>query len=160
MKRFAALCLILCLLFSAVPARAERMAIPDVLRFSQKSPEAEYVRDRQFVQRTYPVTANEQVNAAMRALIDRMTDTARPYLPTGKIDLMPSYLDVGSTISRTGSQWMSFLTIARIAYEREQTYVDFDARVYDMVSGAPVSLTDLFAPDSKAWALEIGRAHV
>ena len=64
MKRFAALCLILCLLFSAAPARAERMAIPDVLRFSQKSPEAEYVRDRQFIQRTYPVTANEQVNAA------------------------------------------------------------------------------------------------
>ncbi|MDO5328058.1 MAG: polysaccharide deacetylase family protein [Clostridia bacterium] len=153
MKRFASLCLILCLLLAAVPVRAERIAIPDALRFTQKSPEAEYVRDRQFIQRTYPVTANEQVNAAMRALIDQMADTARPYLPTGKMDLMPSYLDVGSTISRTGSQWMSFLTIARIAYEREQTYVDFDARVYDMETGSPVALTDLFAPDSEAWAL-------
>ena len=46
---------------------------------------------------------------------------------------------------------MSFLTIALIDHEREQTYVDFDARVYDMVSGSRVALTDLFAPDSPAW---------
>ena len=73
--------------------------------------------------------------------IDEMAEKGRPYLPTGKIDLMPSYLDVGATIFRTGTQWMSFLTIARIAYEREQTYVDFDARVYDMATGTQVKVT-------------------
>ena len=153
MKRFLPAVLILTLLLAAIPARAERTAIPDVLRFTQKSTEAEYVRNKQYIQRTYPVTANEQVNAELRALIDQMTQTARPFLPDGKIDLMPSYLDVSATISRTGTQWMSFLTIARIAYEREQIFADFDARVYDMETGKVLALTDLFDRDSDAWAL-------
>lgn len=153
MKRSILIILILCLFFSVFPAQAERAAIPDVLRFTQKTSETEYVRDKQFIQRMYPVTANERVNAEMRGLIDQMTQDARPFLPAGKIDLMPSYLDVSATISRTGAQWMSFLTIARIAYEREQTYVDFDARVYDMETGKVLALSDLFEEDSDAWAL-------
>ena len=153
MKRFSSLLLALFLLLSVSAAQAEKASIPDVLRFTQKSPEAEYVREKQYIQLTYPVTANEQVNGAMQTLINLMAKQARPYLPTGKIDLMPSYLDVGSTIFRTGSQWMSFLTVARIAYEREQTYVDFDARVYDMTTGKKITMTQLFDPDSEAWSL-------
>ena len=155
MKRFVSFLLLVFLLFSlTLPlGYAEKAAIPDVLRFSQKIGQAQYVRDQQYIQRTYPNTANPQVNKAMTALIDGMADTARPFLPKGRIELMPSYLDVGATIFRTGAQWMSFLTIARIAYEREQVYVDFDARVYDMVSGDRLALTDLFAPDSPAWDL-------
>lgn len=153
MKRLAALFLALLLLLSAFPARAERIAIPDVLRFTQKTMPAEDVRDRQYIQRTYPQTANEAVNKALRGLINGMVEKGRPCLPTGKMDTMPSYLDVGATISRTGSRWMSFLTIARIAYEREQTYVDFDARVYDMETGEKITLSDLFAPESEAWDL-------
>ena len=153
MRRFTSLLLILCLFIAVFPARAERDAFPDTLRFTQKSTEAEYVRAKQYIQLTYPETANEQVNSAMKTLIDRMAEKGRPYLPTGKIDLMPSYLDVSSYISRTGSQWMSFLTIARIAYEREQTYVDFDARVYDMETAELITLNDLFDPESEAWRM-------
>ena len=156
MKKRLCLTLALCLMLGFVfPAQAEESAaIPDVLRFTQQEQEREYlIKDKLYILRTYPETVNAQVNAEMRAQIDRMVEQARPFLPTGKIDLMPAYLDVGAYISRTGARWMSFLSIARIAYEREQIYVDFDARVYDMASGQPVTLGDLFPPDSEAWPL-------
>lgn len=153
MKRFLSIILIILLLGAAFPAGAERTSIPEALRFTQKTTARDYVRDQQYIVRTYPTTANETVNGEMRALIDRMAEAGRSSLPKGKIVLHPSYLDVGATISRTGSQWMSFLTIAHIAYEREQTYVDFDARVYDMVTGEQLTLSDLFDEDSPAWEL-------
>ena len=154
MKRWIALALGLALCFSSLSfVRAERIAIPALLTFSQTASARDYVRDQVYVQSTYPVTANESVNQEMRALIDEMTARGRQFLPTGKIDLMPAYLDVGAYVFRTGLQWMSFLTIARVAYEREQTYVDFDARVYDMKTGGQVALAQLFPADSPAWAL-------
>ena len=155
MKKALPLLLVLALAASMLPAAiAERVSIPDVLRFTQKTTPRDYVRDQQYVISTYPTTANEKVNKEMNDLISQMEARGRANLPKGKIEtLKPSYLNVSPTIYRTGSQWMSFLTIARIAYEREQTYVDFDARVYDMISGDTVKLSDLFSPDSEAWKL-------
>lgn len=150
MKRLIALFASLLLLAGMCPARAERAPIPDVLRFSQNESKKEYVRDDQYILRTYPQTANEAVNGELRVLIDGMTEKGRSFLPNGKVRIA-SYLDVGTTIFRTGSRWMSFLTIALITHEREQIYVDFDARVCDMVSGSRLTLGDLFAPDSAAW---------
>ena len=149
MKRMLAF--LVCLLLLAPAACAE--GIPALLKFSQKATERDYVRTDVYVQSTYPTTANDTVNREMRALIDAMTEEGRAYLPTGKIDLMPAYLDVGATIFRTGSKWMSFLTIARVAYEREQTYVAMDARCYDMETGTQLQLTDLFPQESPAWAM-------
>lgn len=156
MKKALILLLLLSLsLALAVPAAAEEnpSGIPALLRFEQKEQEREYLKKDLYILRTYPETANAQVNEEMRSLIDGMAEAGRPYLPTGRIDLMPAYLDVGSYISRTGDRFMSFLTIARMAYEREQIYVDFDARVYDMASGEQLTLRNLFAPDSEAWPL-------
>ena len=150
MKRLISLCAVLLLLAGMYPARAERASIPDVLRFSQKQMGREYVRNNQYILRTYPQTANEAVNEELRVLIDGMAEKGRAFLPDGKIQIA-SCLDVGTTIFRTGSRWMSFLTIALISHEREQVYVDFDARVCDMVSGSRLTLADLFAPDSAAW---------
>ena len=152
MKRLIALFATLALLAGTCPARAERAPIPDVLRFSQKELKKEYVRNDQYILRTYPQTANEAINEELHVLIDGMTEKGRSFLPAGKARIA-SYLDVGTTIFRTGSRWMSFLTIALITHEREQSYVDFDARVCDMVSGSRVTLGDLFAPDSAAWDL-------
>ena len=149
LKRMMAL--LCCLLLLAPAAGAE--GIPQLLQFTQKATEREYVRKDVYVQSTYPTTANAAVNQEMRALIDQMTAEGRHYLPTGKTNLMPAYLDVGATIFRTGQKWMSFLTIARVAYEREQTYVAMDARCYDMETGAQLYLTDLFSPESPAWEM-------
>ena len=100
MKRMLALLLIFLMLMPA----AQAAEIPQLLKFSQKATSREYVRDEVCVQSTYPTTRNETVNQEMRALIDQMTAEGRNHLPTGKIDLMPAYLDVGATVFRTGSK--------------------------------------------------------
>lgn len=146
--------LLFCFLFLSFSAQGEKLeTMPELLCFSQKTSDRKYVRDQLYTQRTYPQTAHEQVNREMQEVIDSLHEKALPSLPTGRINLMPAYLDVGATIFRTGLKWMSFLSIARIAYEREQTYVDFDARVYDMETGEKITLASLFPEESEAWGL-------
>ena len=73
MKKLLALCL--CLLWIAPCAMAEERyaAIPALLQFSQKEAPREKVQGDNYILRTYPITANAQVNAQLRALIDEMT---------------------------------------------------------------------------------------
>lgn len=148
------LSMLLCLGLMLPLAKAERVAqLPALLKFSQTPQERAYVAADIYVQRTYPHTANAQVDEDMRLLIDAMAAKGAPFLPQGPVDLMPAYLDVGATVFRTGGKWMSFLTIARVAAEREQTYVDFDARAYDMETGERLTLAGLFPKDSPAWEI-------
>lgn len=60
-----------------------------------------------YIQRTYPVTANEQVNAEMHQVIDQVVERGRQHLPTGAVKKDKSYLRVGAGISRTGQSWMT-----------------------------------------------------
>ena len=155
MKKWIAVLLVLLLSAVYPAAQAERWAqIPEPLRFSQYTAERDYVKSALYVQCTYPNTANAAVNQEMKELIDRMAQEGRKALPAGPYnEKRPTYLDVGAYISRSGDRFMSFLTIARIAHNTEQTYVDFDARTYDMLSGRQITLRDLFDADSEAWAL-------
>ena len=143
----AALILALC------PAVSAADAFPEALTFTQTTADRVYLRDRVYRTVTYPDTCSDQVDGEMRALIDAMADAAMVHLPAGTGDKMENFLDAGAQIFRTGTKWMSFLTVASIAWEQEQTYVDMDARVYDMETGQRVFLTDLFAPGSPAWDL-------
>ena len=154
MKKWIAVLLVLLLSAVYPAAQAERWAqIPEPLRFSQYTAERDYVKSALYVQCTYPNTANATVNQEMKELIDRMAQEGRKALPAGPYnEKRPTYLDVGAYISRSGDRFMSFLTIARIAHNTEQTYVDFDARTYDMLSGRQITLRDLFDADSDAWA--------
>ncbi|MBR4082621.1 MAG: polysaccharide deacetylase family protein [Clostridia bacterium] len=149
MKRLLCALLALLLLFSC--ALADKLPIPDALRFTQETMNRETVRENVYVQRTYPVTANPHVNEEMRGVIDRLTEAARPFLPAGKITIDKSYLRVGASVSRTGQSWMSFLTVANVKHNYEQTHVDFDARVYDIATGRQLVMSDLFAPESDGW---------
>ena len=149
------LCLFLCL-FMAMPcvlADTEKMDhLPDALLFTQRQTEREYRTATFYTQRMYPKTFQPAVDAEMAALIDEMYTRALPYAPEAPVRFQdPSYLTVGASITRSGTKWLSFLTTARIDHDRTQTYVDFDARVYDMETGRQVTLGDLFAPDSAAW---------
>lgn len=144
--------LLVVLLF--IPAAlAEKQPIPEVLRFTQRTQTRENVWKNVYIQRTYPVTNNAQVNAEMRQVVDQLVEAGRPFLPKGKVERDKSYLRVGASISRTGQSWMSFLTLGVIKHEYEQTYVDFDARVYDMATGSRLTMADLFAPDSEGWEI-------
>lgn len=153
MKKLLAVCLCLLLCVPCAQAAERYDSIPALLQFTQKESAREKVKDDNYILRTFPVTANAQVNAQMSALIDEMAERGRPALNGATSELMPAYLDVGANIFRTGTQWMSFLTIARSACEREQVYVDFDARVYDMETGERITMCDLFPADSPAWEL-------
>lgn len=151
MKRMGLFLLCLCLLGTAASAGAEKRAsFPEMLRVTQRQTGREYVRDDVYVIRTYPITVHAGVNAEMEALINGMAEKGRPFLPS-RAGEIPSYLDVGAYIYRTGEKYMSFLTIGRIAHAKEQTYVDFDARVYDMETGVRLTLRDVFPEDSPAW---------
>lgn len=153
-----AMCLLLLVLTALSAASAETtekvQELPPLLLFTQRQTAREFVNKTYFTQRMYPETANAGVNAEMEALIDEMYTRALPFSPeTHKNQTDPSYLTVGANITRTGQKWLSFLTTARIDHQRRQTYVDFDARVYDMESGKRLTLGDIFAQDSPAWAL-------
>ncbi len=150
---------LLLLSFTALSAGAETRVIPDLLRFSQEQDQKQIGSNRLSCI-VYPHTANETVNAEMRALVDAMYEQARPSLPArGKTADPMSRIDVGPYISRVGDRWMSFLTVARVTDGHSQLYVDFDARVYQMDDGHLVTLPDLLADSADGWSFLAERVH-
>lgn len=149
MKRLVAAMLAMLLMISC--AVAEKQPLPEIFRFTQETLPRENVRKKVYIQRTYPVTANEQVNAEMRQAIDQVVERGRQHLPTGAVKKDKSYLRAGAGISRTGQSWMSFLTTGAVKHEYEQIHVELDARVYDLATGEQVTMGDLFTPESAGW---------
>ena len=161
MKKLGALLLALMIGLSAV-ASAETVTYvktPENVEFYEEMPpalrvtqtlEIEKVEKDITIRRAYPSSSNAQVDAQIRALVDELVERNRASLPHAAYDRIAS-LDVGAVISRTGTSWMSFLTQANLAQDREEIGVDFEARVYDMETGERIFLTDVFAPESEAW---------
>lgn len=144
-KRLLALALTLLLL--PAPAALAKSAIPKALKFTQRTV-SNHPRADITVKRTYPTTDNQTVTKEMRGVINDLTKSAQEKLPQAN-----AYLDVGASVFRTGTQWMSFLTVARVVKGTRQTYVDCDARAYDMKTGRRLTLDDLFEEDSEAWPI-------
>lgn len=160
-KIFALLCaaLLLC-----APAMAEEAGqqeqyreMPYYLRVTQRTEEGKLGRYQEIL-KTYPDTVNDTIDAQMRALVDDMAERSIPLLPEGEKDEIAS-LDVGAVISRTGTSWMSFLTLAQITYEREVTHMEADVRVYDIETGERITLADIFPQDSEAWDMLAAAVH-
>ena len=148
MKAVRLLSLAVILLLLCPAALGEGQAIPDTLRFSQTEEARKYLRDRVYTVITLPTTANDTVTSEMQALLRSMHAAGSAHIPDGRPDLMDGYLDTGAHVFRTGTKWMSFLSISSIAWEREQIYVDFDARAYDMETGLRLSLWDVVTTDA------------
>ena len=153
MKKALALLLLACLLPIASAAAKENFytEMPVLLRFSQNT-QKEAIAEDVYIQRTYPDTVRDDVDAHMRTLIDDMTTRNRSLLPLEKGSI-PSYLDVGAVISRSGTSVLSFLTLAEVSKDTVQLSVDYETRVFDLETGRQLTLCDLFDEDSKAWAL-------
>ena len=160
-KIFALLCaaLLLC-----APAMAEEAGqqeqyreMPYYLRVTQRTEEGKLGRYQEIL-KTYPDTVNDTIDAQMRALVDDMAERSIPLLPEGEKDEIAT-LDVGAVISRTGTSWMSFLTLAQITYEREVTHMEADVRVYDIETGERITLADIFPQDSEAWDMLAAAVH-
>ncbi len=156
--RFVSLFLAWMMLLGTVPAYAGFPAdkpsrvIPDCLRFSQKTEKTKLRTDcDQYV--TLPKTALRSVTNEVTALVKSMLAEAKENLPKIRYEYKTkSVLDVGPMITRVGDRWMSFCVIARITQEGDQIYAAAQCRVYDMVTGRRVKLTDVL--DEEAGGLE------
>ena len=160
MKLVCLISALLLALFFVLPAAGESefyTEMPSFLRFSQETVQ-ETIEEGTHILRTYPDTANDQVDTQMHALIDAMAQENRALLspPTGSV---PSYLDVGAIVSRTGTSVLSFLTLAEVTTDMEHLSVDFCTRVYDIQTGEQLSLSRFLEPDSGAWAILASAVH-
>lgn len=151
MRRLLALLLALLLLSAA--ARAEEpeegfyTQMPPDLCFTQKV-RAEWYSKYVTIQKIYPQTSNALVDEEIRALVDEMVAGAEDALPERPASDVR--IDAGTVISRTGTSWMSFLTLCEVTYQSDLLHMSFDERAYDMSTGERLTLTDVFAQDDEA----------
>ena len=110
----AVLLLALCLLGSAALAQEEFYKRMPAALVAKQITRSESVSKTLTLKRTYPKTVDAQVNAEMAALVDGMADAARAEVPKGA-----ELIDVGAVITRSGTSFMSFLTIAETTGGRE-----------------------------------------
>ena len=155
MRKIICLLLLFCLLPLSALAE-DTVALPEALRVYETI-ETEKLKNSVYVNTAYPHTASAAVDAEMAALLDAMREKARPSLPAKAANAKEgAYLDVQPSAYRTGESWMSFLTTAIIRNNRKQTYVDFDARAYDMATGKRLTLHDILS-DEEGWRI-VGQA--
>lgn len=122
---------------------------PPALRFTQQAQIQEASKDIS-IKCVYPDTANDTVDEDMRALIDRLAAQGEAQLPPDRVTV-PSWLDVGAVVSRSGESVLSFLAIAEISREKQQLSVAYETRVYDMEDGKRLSLSDFIREDAYAY---------
>ena len=150
MKKTIALFIALCVLLPACALGEKYEALPPLQRMTQALTHTR-LGGGLYMDAAALVTAHEGVNAEMAALMTDMAERGQAALPSRPDNPQEgSGLMVGSTVYRTGEKWMSFLTVANVIDARRQIYVDFDARAYDMETGARLSLADVIA-DEAGW---------
>lgn len=144
MKIRLAAALLFALLF-ALPCAAEEFyrEMPELLRFTQTT-----VAKTDAVL-TYPDTASDAVDAAVREAIDALAQESWENLASG------AEIDAGAVISRSGKSLLSFLVLAETTKDRELLSVRFEAMAFDTATGAQVRLGDLFE-DGAAYELLSG----
>lgn len=154
-KLFALLCAMLLLVSCALAQESEAVEkykeMPYYLRVTQRTEEGKLGKYQEIL-KTYPDTMNDAIDEEIRQLVDAMVERSVALVPEGEKDEIAT-LDVGAVISRTGTSWMSFMTLAQITYEREVTHMEADVRVYDMETGKRITLGDVFPAGSDAWGM-------
>ena len=154
-KLFALLGAALLLASCALAQESEQIGkyteMPYHLRVSQRMEEGKLGKYQEIL-RTYPDTVNDAIDGEIRQLVDAMAERSVALMPEGSKEEMAT-LDVGAVISRTGTSWMSFTTLAQITYEREITHMEADIRVYDVETGKRITLGDVFPAGSEAWGM-------
>lgn len=125
---------------------------PPALRFKQQMQIRE-AAEKIYIRCVYPDTALDAVDEEMRALIDRMAAENKERLPLDRVSV-PSYLDVGAVVSRSGDSVLSFLAIAEVSREKQRLSVAHETRVYDMEDGRRLVLSDFIRDDAYAYIAE------
>lgn len=131
---------------------------PPALRFTQQMQTRE-VKEDIYIRCVYPDTALDTVDEDMRALIDDLAAQNEAHLPLERVTV-PSYLDVGAVVSRSGDSVLSFLAIAEVSREKQRLSVEHETRVYDMEDGRRLSLSDFVREDAYAYIAEEIRSQL
>ena len=97
-------------------------------------------------------TAHPAVTEEINGIAEAWAEELGPDLPkAGNNGKKNSRLDVEIRYSRTGLHWMSFLVQARTTYHQKLQAQKFTTRTYNMETGDPVRLTDLFEDTDNTW---------
>ena len=129
-KLFALLCAMMLLVPCALAQESEAVEkyteMPYYLRVTQRTEEGKLGKYQEIL-KTYPDTMNDAIDEEIRQLVDAMAERSVALVPEGEKDEIAT-LDVGAVISRTGTSWMSFTTLAQITYEREVAHMEADVK--------------------------------
>ena len=117
MKRLLAALLVLVLCFGcacAETADTEKYdALPEIFKITVEENERKVEDGKAYVYKEYVTTANAQVNAELRALVDAYDDELTPTLQLDprKKGKRGSALNIDTVYYRTGEKYLSTLTI-------------------------------------------------
>lgn len=159
LKKCLACCMLLCLLFSSALAaedwgREVIMPYPEELQINVVW--EEWTRpDGSECDVPVPYTCREDVDDQLHAAQQELwQDVLAHAEETDKIEML-------STYRVTGEKWAGFLMTGRVvrvmpmamSTDRDQTvYLCYRVFTYDMQTGEALTLADVFAPTSEAWA--------
>lgn len=153
-KRFLGLwaALLLCASCAAGEESTKYDALPEIFSITVETSERKIEDGGAYVYKEYVTTVHPQVNQALRELVDGYDDALSPTLQMDprKKGKRGSALNIDTVYYRTGTQYLSTLTIARVSFREEQLSTDFTTRTWDLESGRRLMLSDLFAPSSEA----------
>ena len=158
LKRTGALLLVLALLCSLAHFSAAE-TLQDCHRVTNTARETKQA-NKSRVKLWHIETAHPAVTDEINGIAEKWAEELGPDLPaavnTGKKN---SRLDVEIRYSRTGLHWMSFMVQARTVYHRELKAQRMTTRTFNMETGDPVLMTDLFDDAEETWALLSGRVR-
>lgn len=136
---------------AAADSTAKVASVPQALRVSYRVENRLIHNNLSFVYKEKITTVQPAVNDAINALADQYDEALADSLEAVKNPKRNSRLDIHILHTRCGLKTLSFLVLARTTLNRKQLSSPFETRVFDMETGAPVQLTDLFPDDSQAW---------
>ena len=133
MRKFLSLLLALLMLPLPSALAAEKYeTLPEHMQITQ-SFERERLGNSVSIDRAWPVTVNESVNAELRAALDQLEAQGRAYLP--------------ARAARTQEG-----ALLDVQDDRKQIYTAVDTRAYDLLTGEAVTLSDVIA-DEAGWQI-------
>ena len=163
MKRIlAAVLTMLCLWGNAAAESVKYDAMPEIFAVTVVENEREIDEGSAYVYKEYVTTANPDVNAELRSIVDAYDRELSPTLQSDprKRGERGSVLNISTVYYRTGEKYLSTLTIARVSYEEQQLSTAFTTRTWDLETGRRITLADLFTDE--AWEVLAGgvREHL
>lgn len=152
LKFLLAFILILCVLMPGIGFAGTGPGLPEIFRVSYDVHEEEINNGSCYVYKEYLKTSSSVLNGIIADAIDLFESEYVEKMPTNLSNpRRNNRLDLHVVHSRTGDRYMSVMVLCRHSEKRVQKYSPFFTVTWDLVADCPVTLSDIFTPDSEAW---------